>query len=236
MPLLFLGDAERMGAWLRLARDEGLEMHRLDSAEAALALVRGNPDRAAALARALRERYPDTREAQLMAAQWLFLTGNTAEAGDTLEALGRDAPEAWAMPNFAPRSLRTLTGYVLAERGEETAARRAFDESLDAVEQAVAQGSTWQGRALDAASIHAFRGDHDAALRELERAFELGFRADFALAFDPFFASLREDPRFLALLERMADSQQAQLALALREGSLEEYDALVAAGPAGDSE
>jgi hypothetical protein len=168
-----------------------------------------------------------------MANAYLFLTGNTAEASDTLLAMGQQAPDAWAMPSFAPRSLRTLTGYVLAERGEDAAARRAFDESLEAASVAAANGSTFQGRALDAASIHAYRGDHEAALRELERAYALGFRADFALSFDPFFVSLREDPRFQALLERMADSQTEQREIALRTGALEGYDALIAAGPAG---
>jgi hypothetical protein len=123
-------------------------------------------------------------------------------------------------------------GFVLAEQGEEAAARQAFDDSLQAAEAAVARGSTWQGRALDAASIYAYRGEQEAALDELERAYDLGLRADFALAVDPFFKPLREAPRFQALLERMAASQQAQLEIALRVGALEGYDGLMAAGPA----
>ena len=123
-------------------------------------------------------------------------------------------------------------GYALAELGREAEAEAAFNATLDAVERAVALGSTFQGRALDAASIHAVRDDHDDALRALERAYELGFRGDFVLRTDPFFESLRDDARFQALLERMAQSQQEQLDLALREGLLDGYDALVAAGPA----
>ena len=167
-----------------------------------------------------------------MGHQLLFLTGNTAEASAFLLAAGARSPDAWLIPHLAPRSARMLMGYVLAEQGREAEAGQAFDETLEAAGQAVAGGSTFYGRSLDAASVHAVRGDHDAALRELERAFELGFRADFVLRFDPFFTSLREDPRFLALLQRMADSQQAQLELALRNGYLDGYDALVAAGPA----
>ena len=162
----------------------------------------------------------------------LFLTGNAAEVGEQLVAMGREAPAAWAMPHYAPRSQRVLMGFVLARQGDDAAARQAFDASLEAAEAAVATGSTWQGRALDAASVHAYRGDQEAALRELERAYELGFRADFALAVDPFFASLRGLPRFEALLDRIDDSQREQLEIAQRTGALDAYDALIEAGPA----
>jgi len=232
MPLFSLGDIRRSTAWLQLARDEGMKFHRLDSAAAELELVKGNPDEAAAMAREMLKRYPDTREARLMALQLLFLTGNAAEVSDELVALGQDAPEASAIKHFAERSLRVLMGFVLAEQGEDAAASMAFDESLEAAEMAVANGSTNQGRALDAASIHAYRGDHEAALHELKRAYELGFRADFALAIDPFFASLREEPRFKALLDRMADSKYRQQEIARETGVLSGYDELIFAGPA----
>ena len=231
IPLFFLGDTERSTAWLQLARGEEMEFHRLAAAEAELELAKGNSDRAAAMAREMLERYPDSREATWLALELLFLTGNASEVSDQLVAMGQEAPGAWLMPHFAPRSRRTLAGFVLSERGEDAAANRAFDESLEAAEEAVTNGSTMQGRALDAASIHAYRGDHEAALRELERAYVLGFRADFALAVDPFFASLREESRFKALLERMADSQREQREIALRTGLLEGYDKLILAGP-----
>ena len=51
----------------------------------------------------------------------------------------------------------------------------------------------------------------------------------FILAVDPFFTSLRENPRFQALLERMADSQREQRALARETGALDGYDALIEA-------
>jgi hypothetical protein len=168
-----------------------------------------------------------------MGRQLLFLTGNWPEVSEKLLAMGEEAPNVWAMPHFMPRSLRVLRAFVLAEQGEAVAANAAFDAVLEASAESVADGSTWQGRPLDAASVHAYRGDHDAALRMLERAFELGFRADFALAVDPFFASLRDDPRFEQLLERIADSLQEQRQIARRTGALEGYDALIAAGPAG---
>jgi tetratricopeptide (TPR) repeat protein len=233
LPLLFLGDTERTAAWLQLARDEGMEFHRLASAEANLQLMLGHPDRAAALARDMLERYPDTLEAGLMARSTLFAAGDWSAVSEALLALGEEAPNVWAMPDIMPRTQRLLRAFVLAEQGRETEARREFDQVLAASEAAFANGSTWQGRALDAASVHAYRGDHEAALRMLERAYELGLRADFVLAVDPMFATLREDPRFKALLERMADSRREQREIARRTGALEGYDALMAAGPAG---
>jgi TolB-like protein len=230
IPLLFLGDHDRTHAWLQLARDEGLVSHRLAAAEAELALFRKETEHAAALARAMLERFPDNYEAGLMAHQVLFLSGNVAEVSDALLAEGSSMPDAWSMPQLAPRSRRTIMGYVLAQQGEGEAAQRAFDASLAAAATAVARGSTHQGRALDVASIHAFRGDHEIALDALKRAFELGYRGNFLLAVDPFFATLRADSRFQALLERMAESQREQQALALRTGSLEGFDALIAAG------
>ncbi|MEO0576009.1 MAG: hypothetical protein AAF004_11135 [Pseudomonadota bacterium] len=232
MPLIFLDDMPRSTAWLQLARDEGMDFHRLTSANAELELAKGNLDAAASIARQMLEKYPDSHEARRMAVQLLFLTGHTEEVSDELVARGRDAPGAWVLNHYTQRSLGILAGFALAEQGDAAAADRAFDAALKAAEVAVANGSTLQGRALDAASIHAYRGDREAALRELERAYELGVRADFILAIDPFFASLRDAPRFQALLERMVQSKREQREIARRSGALDSYDALIAAGPA----
>ena len=53
------------------------------------------------------------------------------------------------------------------------------------------------------AGVYALLGRTEDALRELERDFELGDRDHAYLASDKWFESLREDPRFVALLRRM---------------------------------
>jgi tetratricopeptide (TPR) repeat protein len=53
------------------------------------------------------------------------------------------------------------------------------------------------------AGVHAQMGRADEALAALERDFELGDRDWQYLSEDAWFASLRADPRFLALVERM---------------------------------
>lgn len=232
-PLRFLGDRERTAAWLKLARDEGMVFHRLAVAEAELALMFDSPDQSAEIARRMLEQFPDILEAQLVAMQVLFLTSNWSEVSEALLDYCQEAPNAWLMAHLAPRSARVLAGYLQAEQGRDGAAGKIFDDVLDRTNKAVADGSTHQGRALDAASVYAYRGQHEPALDQLDRAYELGFRADFVLAIDPFFASLRDEPRFKALLNRMAASQREQREIAHRNGALEGYDKLIAAGPAG---
>jgi tetratricopeptide (TPR) repeat protein len=53
------------------------------------------------------------------------------------------------------------------------------------------------------AGVHALMGQRDAALAALERDLALGDRDAETLAADPWFESLREDPAFLAIVERM---------------------------------
>ena len=60
-----------------------------------------------------------------------------------------------------------------------------------------------QGPALTLAEIHARRGDSAAALDFLQMARDRGLRAASLLAADPGLASLRDDPAFGRLLDRM---------------------------------
>ncbi len=53
------------------------------------------------------------------------------------------------------------------------------------------------------ATIHAWRGERDAAFAALERAVAQHEGNVVAIQVDPFLASLRGDPRFAALLRRM---------------------------------
>jgi tetratricopeptide (TPR) repeat protein len=53
------------------------------------------------------------------------------------------------------------------------------------------------------AGVYALLGRTEDALRELDRDFELGDRDHAYLSSDKWFVSLREDPRFVALLRRM---------------------------------
>ena len=71
-------------------------------------------------------------------------------------------------------------------------------------------------------------GDHDEAITWLERAYEAGYRRPVLAGMDPFFASLRDDPRFQAIIDSMAARVAEQLAQAEADGSLAIIDAISA--------
>jgi tetratricopeptide (TPR) repeat protein len=55
------------------------------------------------------------------------------------------------------------------------------------------------------ASAHSAQGDHDSALRHLERALQAGYRDFAALQANRHLQVLRSDPRYAALIERYAE-------------------------------
>ena len=55
---------------------------------------------------------------------------------------------------------------------------------------------------MQVSSIYAVRGEKERALTELDKAFRLGYRDFAALDANPYFSSLRSDPRFIQLVSR----------------------------------
>ena len=53
------------------------------------------------------------------------------------------------------------------------------------------------------AAVYALQGQVPAALDELDRAYAAGWRDGRTLAIDPFFTSVRSEPRFTQLLSRI---------------------------------
>lgn len=88
--------------------------------------------------------------------------------------------------------------------GDELGAQRVLRQSLDLILAAKESGWATPTLHLRHARILAMRGETEEALRVLQIAFELGARSPQALKDDPALASLREDERFIALLERMS--------------------------------
>jgi len=59
----------------------------------------------------------------------------------------------------------------------------------------------------ETAKVHLALGDHNAALRWLERAFEERSHSMAFLRVDPQLAPLRADPRFVRMVSRVNDHQ-----------------------------
>jgi hypothetical protein len=69
--------------------------------------------------------------------------------------------------------------------------------------------------------VAALRGDADAAVEWLERAFDTGWRDYGFLVRDPIFRPLANDARFVRVLDRMRRDVEAQRERARTRGLLE---------------
>jgi eukaryotic-like serine/threonine-protein kinase len=150
---------------------------------ALLHLKRGHMKAAGtALSRAL-EIDPDNRLALRHLAVKNLLEGKPEEA---LAAAQRNPEPLWRVMGSA---------LALHDLGREAESRAALDELTR---------THGHGAAFQIAEVHAWRGEADQSMAWLERAFE---HRDSGLALevkgDPLLRSLRQDPRYAALLTRM---------------------------------
>jgi tetratricopeptide (TPR) repeat protein len=229
-PILAMDDDARLEAWLELAAAEGMQFHRLDSQRILLQAAQGN--RQAALGRLGESlaRWGDHPEFRDFAADVRVFLGEYPAARAELEENFRSAPDAageWA----TSRSARTNYAFLLEQLGETERAASLYEEALRYAERRIAGGGDSPLRLVEVASIHAVRGDTEAAFGWLERSYAAGYRASRFLAQDPMFESLRGDRRFAELLERMVQAKARERARVNAEGIAAEVDAMIAAGP-----
>jgi TolB-like protein len=225
-----VGDLPRTRAWLDLAAQEGMELPRLDMVEILARAEAGEADRALEVARAGLARWQDNHEFRSGAGTLLLFLGAYDEARPLIEERARAMPDVlW----WFDRTWRTMYAFLLQEAGEADRAAPLLEESLRSSLEWLQGGSDRPGRALEMAAIQALMGSDEAALEWLERAFARGYRAHRYLELDPMFASLRGEPRFQALLQRMEAATDRERARAEREGFFAVVDSMIAAGPSG---
>jgi TolB-like protein len=229
LPMLLMGDDQRLTAWLDLAAAEGMEHHRLDLIRIELDVRRGAHDQALDRLRGAATRFSDHPEFEWVAADVLQFLGHSEEARPTKERFYATSPDAptW----LTDRTARTNLALLVAEAGDAGRAHELLEEALRANLAAIANGSDARWRRFDIATIHAARGDHDAALDWIERAYEVGYREHRLLRQDHVFEALRGDARFDALLARMEQANTRQRVRVRAEGIAAEVDAMIAAGP-----
>ncbi len=93
-----------------------------------------------------------------------------------------------------------LTGTAMVEHTLGHA--RGSDQALDTLKTKYAAGSAFQ-----VAAVYAWRGEKDQAFEWLDRAYEQHDSGMPRLRYDPTLASLRDDPRFAALVKKMGFSE-----------------------------
>lgn len=106
-----------------------------------------------------------------------------------------------ALQEFAKRRAQAPGSYGDVAQALALSGRR--QEALEELERLLKLSATRHVQALDFATIYASLGENEKVFEWLERAYEdrstnLGF-----LAQDPTFDALRDDPRFVALVERI---------------------------------
>ena len=118
-------------------------------------------------------------------------------------------------------SVRLRYAYALQKRGESARSKVLAAEAERYARERIAAGDDTPDQRVELAAVAALRGDADAALEWLERAFEAGYRDYGFLERDPIFRPLGSDARFVRVLDRMRRDVEAQRERARTRGLLE---------------
>jgi serine/threonine-protein kinase len=202
IPLLRLADDQATERWLLRGEREWPNAVRLQIQLSWLDVLRGREQQALERMRRIMARNPGDEEGTGHLAELAALAG-APDAETLLLPLVADQPAARPTIWTSPESFRALLALVLHRRGQQGRAAALWSEALAADSADLAKGHDNPDRPLEIAAIHAVRGETGAALEWLERGYEAGWRDYRITRRDPFFASLREEPRFRTLLARM---------------------------------
>jgi hypothetical protein len=128
------------------------------------------------------------------------VVGDTGAKG-LIEPLARRDPEAAGQ--MFPESLRSLYALTLQRQGDTRRAAELWRASAAAAHRRLDAGAESYTAPMELAAISAIEGHTDAALGWLERGYRAGWKDARSLNLDPFFASVRREPRYQALVTAM---------------------------------
>jgi eukaryotic-like serine/threonine-protein kinase len=192
VPLLALGDDAATERFLLDGLGtSGPGLHRVHTHLAWLDAYRGRATEAHERVRALAAAEPRNFEVQTTVASMAWFTG-APDADSLMEALFQSNPDV-AGTRYAAVLLRrrdpARAGRLLAEAHARATTQLEVGEGPDVP--------------MELARIHALRGEADAALEWLRRAYDAGYRNHRALRMDPVLAPLRDAPGFRDLEAQM---------------------------------
>jgi len=209
--LVQLDDDTRSERFLTAAAARSPSDSRLQILLAFLDLRRGRPQSAIDRIRAAAEKTPNNIEVLLTRAEIGTFAG-APDAPDHVASLFERAAEG--LFHTAPYPVKLAHAYHLQRRGVSAGARQIMDQLLATNRRALADGADWPTVFMQNAAVYALQGHGPAALDELERAYAAGWRDGRTLAIDPFFTSVRSEPRFTELLSRIKSDVAAMRARA----------------------
>ena len=200
LPLIQLDDDSATARFLLAAEGRRPTELRVQGLLAWLALRRGQPAAALDRARRLVRIEPDNTEGPPFLAEIAALTG-APDAAELLKPLVARDPTTPSQ--YSPAGLRSLYALALHRRGDERAAAALWRQSADAARRSLAAGAEGPAAPMELAAIDAVEGHAAEAMDWLERGYRAGWKDARQLELDPFFASVRSEPRYRAVLASM---------------------------------
>jgi len=166
-----------------------------------LDLRRGSNQAALERARSAVGNEPDNTEGPPNLAE-LAVVVAAPDAEQLIEPLAQQDPEAAGQ--MFPESLRSLYALTLHRRGDTRRAAELWRASAAAAERRIVAGEESYNAPMELAAISAIQGHTEAALDWLERGYRAGWKDVRLLNLDPFFVSVRREPRYQATITAMS--------------------------------
>jgi tetratricopeptide (TPR) repeat protein len=165
-----------------------------------LDLRRGSNQAALERTRRVLREDPDNTEVPPNLAE-MAVMAEAPDAERLIEPLARQDPEA--VGQMFPESLRSLYALTLHRRGDTRRADELWQASAATARRRLGAGDESYNPPMELAAISAIQGHTGEALDWLERGYRAGWRDVTLLNLDPFFASVRKEPRYQAVVTAM---------------------------------
>lgn len=166
-----------------------------------VALSHGDHARALTVADSVRRADPDAAWTRARLGEAHFFGGSEHEAERLFEeALASDSAST---NQYTVRSTALPLAYLYLKSGRDSLAAALIARSFAQADVMLARGQEPWNAYYQYASLYLMQGDQEQALRWLRVAHEAGMPGPVLIEQDPVFASLRPDPAFQQIVERL---------------------------------